>query len=138
MLRLFKYDNSTYTEGIMDNSSLEGNGIFNSAIVNGRWPMAFELTDSGVVNIRAQFTCYTTLSYVYRKFAMYIDGAPFSNSGSAFIKQMIHQNLHVATQTLEWTGNLTTGLHTLSFFVDGGTGIVFDTNDTIQVNVIKY
>ena len=69
---------------------------------------------------------------------MYIDGAPFSNSGSAFIKQMIHQNLHMATQTLEWTGNLTAGVHTLSFFVDGGTGIVFDTNDTIQVNVIKY
>lgn len=138
MIRLFKYDNSTYTEGIMDNSSFEGNGIFNSAIVNGRWPMAFELTDSGVVNIRAQFTCYTTSSYVYRKFAMYIDGAPFSNSGSAFIKQMIHQNLHMTTQTLEWTGNLTAGVHTLSFFVDGGTGIVFDTNDTIQVNVIKY
>jgi hypothetical protein len=138
MIRLFKYDYSTYTEGIMDNSSFEGNGIFNSAIINGRWPMAFELLDSGVVNIRAQFTCYTTLSYVYRKFAMYIDGAPFSNSGSSFIKQTIHQNLHMATQTLEWTGNLSSGVHTLSFFVDGGTGIVFDTNDTIRVNVIKY
>jgi trimeric autotransporter adhesin len=138
MLRLFKFDNSTYTEGIMDNSPTEGDGKFNSSIINGRWPMAFEIDQSGIVNVRAQFTCYTTSVYVYKKFVMYIDGAPFSNSGSSFIKQIVNRNLHIATQTLEWTGNLNAGIHTLSFFVDGGIGIVFDTNDTIRVNVVKY
>jgi hypothetical protein len=138
MIRLFRFDNSTYTEGIMDNSSLEGNGKFNSAIINGRWPMAFQINESGTVNIRAQFTCYTSSPYVYRKFVMYIDGSPFSYTGSSFIKQTIHQNLHIPTQTLEWTGSLSEGIHTISFFVDGGSGIIFDTNDTIKVNVIKY
>ena len=81
----------------MDNSSFEGNGIFNSAIVNGRWPMAFELVEPGVVNIRAQFTCYTTSTYIYRKFGMYIDGAPFSNSGSSFIKPVSYTHLTLPT-----------------------------------------
>ena len=138
MLRLFKYDNTTYSEGILDNTSLEGNGNFNSAINNGRWPLAFELSELCTVNIKSQFTCTTSSVYVLKKFIMYIDGAPFNNNGSTFIKQTIHQNLHIACQTLEWTGSLSSGIHTISFFVDGGSGIIFDTNDTIRVNVVKY
>lgn len=138
MLRLFKYDNTTYSEGILDNSSLEGNGNFNSAINNGRWPLAFELSESCIVNIKSQFTCTTSSLFILKKFIMYIDGAPFDNNGSTFIKQTVHQNLHIACQTLEWTGSLLSGIHTISFFVDGGSGIVFDTNDTIRVNVVKY
>jgi hypothetical protein len=138
MLRLFKYDNLTYTEGILDNSSVEGNGKFNGSIINGRWPMAFELTDTNIVNIRAQITCYTSSSFVLRRFVMYINGSPFQNDGSTFIKQTIHQNLHTSLQTLEWTGSLPAGIHTMSFFVDGGTGIIFDTNDNIRVNIVKY
>jgi hypothetical protein len=69
---------------------------------------------------------------------MYINGAPFQNDGSTFIKQTLHQNIHTSLQTLEWTGSLPAGIHTLSFFVDGGTGVVFDTNDNIRVNVVKY
>lgn len=138
MLRLFKYDNITYSEGILDNSSLEGNGNFNSAINNGRWPLAFELSESCIVNIKSQFTCTTSSVYILKKFIMYIDGSPFDNNGSTFIKQTVHQNLHIACQTLEWTGSLSSGIHTISFFVDGGSGIVFDTNDTIRVNVVKY
>lgn len=138
MLRLFKYDNTIYTEGILDNSSFEGNGNFNGSIINGRWPMAFELTDTAIVNIRAQITCYTSSSFVLRRFLMYINGAPFQNDGSSFIKQMIHQNIHSSLQTLEWTGSLPAGTHTISFFVDGGTGVIFDTNDNIRVNVVKY
>lgn len=138
MLRLFRYDNVSYSEGILDNSPIEGNGYFNSSIINGRWPMAFDLSQSGIVNIRAQITCYTTSAYVLRKFVMYINGSPFQNDGSTFVKQCIHQNIHTSLQTLEWTGSLPAGIHTLSFFVDGGTGIVFDTNDNIRVNVVKY
>jgi|FrelakmetLWP11LW_1041352.scaffolds.fasta_scaffold00220_10 hypothetical protein len=138
MLRLFKYDNTTYSEGILDNSALEGNGNFNSAINNGKWPLAFELSESCTVNVKSQFTCTTSSLFILKKFIMYIDGAPFDNNGSTFIKQTIHQNLHIACQTLEWTGFLSSGIHTISFFVDGGSGIVFDTNDTIRVNVLKY
>ena len=138
MLRLFKYDNSTYTEGILDNSSIEGNGIFNKAVINGRWPMSFDLDSSTIVNIRAQITCFTSSSFVLRKFVMYINGAPFQNDGSTFIKQYLHQNLHTSIQTLEWTGSLPEGIHTLSFFVDGGTGVNFDINDNIRVHVVKY
>jgi len=138
MLRLFKYDSTTYTEGILDNSSFEGNGKFNGSIINGRWPMGFQLTDTTIVNIRAQITCYTLSSFVLRRFVMYINGAPFQNDGSTFIKQTVHQNLHTSLQTLEWTGSLPAGTHTISFFVDGGTGIVFDTNDNIRVNIVKY
>lgn len=138
MIRLFKYDTITYSQGILDNSSLEGNGLFNSAINNGRWPMAFNLTTTSIVNIRAQITCTTSSSYVLKKIVMYIDGTPFDNQGSSFIKQTVHQNLHIALQTIEWTGSLPSGIHTLSFFVDGGSGIIFDTNDTIKVYVLKY
>jgi len=138
MLRLFKYDSTAYTEGILDNSSVEGNGKFNGSIINGRWPMAFQLTDTTIVNIRAQITCYTSSSFVLRRFVMYINGSPFHHDGSTFIKQTVHQNLHSSLQTLEWTGSLPAGTHTLSFFVDGGTGIIFDTNDNIRVNIVKY
>ncbi len=138
MLRLFRHDVFTYSEGILDNSSIEGNGKFNNCIINGRWPMSFDLDTSTIVNVRAQITCYTNSSFVMRKFVMYIDGAPFQNTGSTFVKQVVHQNLHLSIQTLEWTGSLDAGIHTLSFFVDGGTGIIFDTNDTIRVNVVKY
>jgi hypothetical protein len=138
MLRLFRYDDLNYTEGILDNSAVEGNGKFNSAINNGRWPMAFQIVENGVVNVRAQITCTTSSIYVLKKIVMYIDGAPFDSTGSSFIKQTIHQNLHIATQTIEWTGSLTAGVHTISFFVDGGAGVIFDTNDTIRVYVTKY
>ena len=138
MLRLFKYDSTTYTEGILDNSPVEGNGKFNGSIINGRWPMAFQLTDTTIVNIRAQITCYTSSSFVLRRFVMYINGSPFQNDGSTFVKQTVHQNLHSSLQTLEWTGSLPEGTHTISFFVDGGTGIIFDTNDNIRVNIVKY
>jgi uncharacterized protein YjbI with pentapeptide repeats len=138
MLRLFKYDNTTYTEGILDNSSVEGNGKFNGSIINGRWPMAFKLIDTTIVNIRAQITCYTSSSFVLRRFVMYINGSPFQNDGSTFIKQTVHQNLHTSLQTLEWTGSLPSGTHTISFFVDGGAGIIFDINDNIRVNIVKY
>lgn len=138
MLRLFKYDNSTFTEGILDNSSIEANGKFNGCIINGRWPMAFNLSVSTIVNIRSQITCFTNSVYVLRKFVMYIDGAPFQNNGSTFVKQMIHQNIHSSLQTLEWTGLLSSGTHTISFFVDGGTGVVFDTNDNVRVNIVRY
>ena len=133
MLRLFKYDSTTYSEGIMDNSSSEANGNFNNTINTGRWPMAFNLTSSGVVTIRAQMTCYASSSYIYKKYVMYIDGSPFSNASSSFVKQFIY-NQHTPIQTIEWTGSLLSGVHTLSFFVDGA-GLNFDTNDTIRVNV---
>jgi hypothetical protein len=138
MLRLFRYDDLNYTEGILDNSAVEGNGKFNSAINNGRWPMAFQIVENGVINVRAQLTCTTSSVYILKKIVMYIDGAPFDSEGSSFIKQTVHQNLHIATQTIEWTGSLTVGIHTISFFVDGGTGLTFDTNDTIRVYVTKY
>ena len=136
MLRLFNYS-ETGTEGIMDNSYSAGNGIFNSAVIDGRWPMAFNLSSSGTVNIRSQFTCCSSSVSIYKKFVMYIDGAPFNNIGSTFIKQIVN-NIHIPTLTFEWTGILDSGVHTVSFFVDTGTGIIFDTNDTIIVNVLKY
>lgn len=138
MLRLFRHDIFAYSEGIFDNSSVEANGKFNNCIINGRWPMSFDLDTTTIVNIRAQITCYTSSAFVLRKFVMYVDGAPFQNAGSTFVKQVVHQNLHLSIQTLEWTGSLDAGIHTLSFFVDGGTGIIFDTNDTIRVNIVKY
>jgi hypothetical protein len=138
MLRLFRHDVFAYSEGILDNSAVEGNGKFTNCIINGRWPMSFDLDTTTIVNIRAQITCYTSSSFVLRKFVMYVDGAPFSHTGSTFVKQVVHQNLHLSLQTLEWTGTLDAGIHTLSFFVDGGTGIVFDTLDTIRVNIVKY
>lgn len=138
MLRLFKYDNTTYSQGILDNSATEGNGYFNSAINNGRWPMAFDLNINSKVTIRAQITCTTSSLFVLKRFVMYVDGSPVNYIGSSFIKQTVHQNLHIALQTIEWTGSLVSGIHTISFFVDGGIGIVFDTNDTIKVDILKY
>jgi uncharacterized protein YjbI with pentapeptide repeats len=138
MLRLFKYDDITYSQGILDNSAIEGNGYFNSAINNGRWPMAFDLNTNSKVTIRAQITCTTSSLFVLKRFVMYVDGSPVNYTGSSFIKQTIHQNLHIALQTIEWTGSLFSGIHTISFFVDGGTGIIFDTNDTIKVDILKY
>lgn len=135
MLRLFKYGNS-FTESIMDNSSVEGNGNFDNCTNSGRWPMAFNLDNSGTITIRAQISCFA-VSNVFKKFVMYIDGAPFSNFASSFVKQFIHPNIHTNIKLFEWTGQISSGIHTLSFFTENG-GTLFDTGDTVSVNIIQY
>jgi|688.fasta_scaffold16664_10 hypothetical protein len=135
MLRLFKYGNNR-TESIIDNSSADGNGIFDNCINSGRWPMAFNLDNSATITIRAQVSCFTT-SLVFKKFVMYIDGAPFSNFDSSFVKQATHSNIHTNVKILEWTGQISSGIHTLSFFVENG-DTFFDSLDTISVNIIQY
>ena len=137
MLRLFKYDTTTFTESIMDNSSSEANGKFDGCINVGKWPMAFNLNNSGTITIRAQLSCYQSLTYTLKKFIMYIDGSPFDYTASAFVKQFIYQNVHTYIQTIEWTGILSSGVHTLSFFAESG-GILFDQFDTVKVNVLQY
>jgi hypothetical protein len=135
MLRLFKYGNNR-TESIIDNSSADGDGDFNNCINSGRWPMAFNLDNSGTITIRAQISCFTT-SLLFKKYVMYIDGAPFSNFNSSFVKQATHPNIHTNIKILEWTGQISSGVHTLSFFAENG-GTIFDTLDTISVNIIQY
>jgi hypothetical protein len=96
-------------------------------IASPLWTFSVEMTGTSVTGLYARTA---TLSNITVDWLGY--------TGSSFIKQTVHQNLHIALQTIEWTGSLFSGIHTISFFVDGGTGIIFDTNDTIKVDILKY